>query len=42
MLFKDERNEFWLESGVHSVKFKATGANDKNKIVIKALIYDIN
>ena len=24
MLFKDERNEFWLESGGHSVKFKAT------------------
>ena len=42
MLFKDERNEFWLESGGHSVKFKATQQNEKNKIVIKALIYDIN
>lgn len=43
MLFKDERrNEFWLDSGEHSVKFFATSASDKNKIVIKALIYDIN
>ena len=43
MLFKDERrNEFWLESGGHSVKFKSTAGNEKNKIVIRALIYDIN
>ena len=43
MLFKDERrNEFWLDSGEHSVKFRATPAGEKNKIVIKALIYDIN
>ena len=43
MLFKDERrNEFWLESGEHSVKFKSTASNEKNKIVIRALIYDIN
>lgn len=43
MLFKDDsRDGFWLESGVHKVNTRPTSQFEKNKIIIKALIYDIN